>query len=44
MPEGYGIAMCGGAFKPTASFFPVDNGCSGIGRNLSGATFPPEKL
>ena len=24
MPAGYGIAVCGGAFRPTASFFPVD--------------------
>jgi hypothetical protein len=36
--------MCGGAVRPTASFFPVDKGCSGMGMNLSGATFPAEKL
>ena len=44
MPAGYGIAMCGGAVEPTASFFPVDSGCSAIGMNLSGATLPAEKL
>src|SRR4029077_13398238 len=25
-PAGYGIAVCGGAFKPTACFFAVDSG------------------
>jgi hypothetical protein len=44
MPAGYEIDMCGGAVKPTASFFSVDNGCRGIGMNRSGATFPAEKL
>ena len=39
-PAGYGIAVCGGAVSPTASFFPVDSGCGAIGMNRSGVTFP----
>ena len=42
-PAGYGIAVWGGAFNPTASFFPVDSGCGAIGMKRSGATFPAAK-